>query len=435
MNSLPKVQAQYEDYPYPAREPRDEQRRLLAPLTECLDVLNHYGFGGKKNFHHGFRTLIAGGGTGDSVIFLAEQLRDTNADIIYLDISQRSMEIAQARAKTRNLTNITWHHASLLDAPSLNLGTFDYINCIGVLHHLQDPDASLAALKKLLKQDGVMGLMVYGEIGRTGVYHMQQLMRMIEPENATAEEKITDCKTVIDSLPATNWYKHNATFLHDLSYGDIGIYDLFLHSQDRAYTVPQLYAFVERAGLHINTLLGANWYDPGRYIKDEALLKKIRALETPAQQAIGELISGAIKQHMFYATPQPVAEPSHEDLSMVPRFPVSTPPAIYPQLAHALENMQGSKKPLELKINAGSVIRIPHHPAMPALMQQLDGVKSLQEIYDQGSQGDDIKRKHLQEAFSLLYQTLNAQQIMLLSHRDLPAFSSVEVLQSRMSQR
>ena len=31
----------------------------------------------------------------------------------------------------------------------------------------------------------------------------------------------------------------------------IGLYDLFLHKQDRAYTIPQLYEFVENAGLNI----------------------------------------------------------------------------------------------------------------------------------------------------------------------------------------
>jgi hypothetical protein len=35
-----------------------------------------------------------------------------------------------------------------------------------------------------------------------------------------------------------------------INHGDVGMYDMFLHKQDRAYTVPQLYEFVEKAGLN-----------------------------------------------------------------------------------------------------------------------------------------------------------------------------------------
>src|SRR5690348_2765115 len=82
---LPEVRAQYEDYPYPARDPADEKRRLIPPVIDCLDALNHYCFSGRKDFRKDFRVLVAGGGTGDSVVFLAEQLRGTKAEIVYLD--------------------------------------------------------------------------------------------------------------------------------------------------------------------------------------------------------------------------------------------------------------------------------------------------------------------------------------------------------------
>ena len=52
--------------------------------------------------------LVAGGGTGDATIFLAEQLRGTNAEVVHLDMSQASIALAQARAQIRGLDNITW---------------------------------------------------------------------------------------------------------------------------------------------------------------------------------------------------------------------------------------------------------------------------------------------------------------------------------------
>ena len=44
--------------------------------TNSLYVLQ-----GKESFTEGFRVLIAGGGTGNAVTFLAEQLRHTGAEV------------------------------------------------------------------------------------------------------------------------------------------------------------------------------------------------------------------------------------------------------------------------------------------------------------------------------------------------------------------
>ncbi len=87
------------------------------------------------------------------------------------------MAIARARAEARGLTNIVWERGSLLDLPSFGLGTFDYIDCCGVLHHLPDPAAGLAALVSVLAPGGGMGLMVYAPHGRTGVYMAQDALR------------------------------------------------------------------------------------------------------------------------------------------------------------------------------------------------------------------------------------------------------------------
>ena len=55
--------------------------------------MNHYCFSGKRDFSRKFRVLVAGGGTDDAAFFFAEQLRGTNAEVVYLDISQASMKV------------------------------------------------------------------------------------------------------------------------------------------------------------------------------------------------------------------------------------------------------------------------------------------------------------------------------------------------------
>ena len=87
----PNVRAQYEEYPFPLRDPRDESRRLVVAEQESLGKLNHFCFGGRQDFGGGFRVLVASGGTGDHTIFLAEQLRGYDARVTYVDISRASI--------------------------------------------------------------------------------------------------------------------------------------------------------------------------------------------------------------------------------------------------------------------------------------------------------------------------------------------------------
>jgi hypothetical protein len=71
-NYIPEVREQYEEFPYPERDPEDERKQFIAPYLSRLDAINHHCFKGMQNFND-FRVLIAGGGTGDNLISLAEQ--------------------------------------------------------------------------------------------------------------------------------------------------------------------------------------------------------------------------------------------------------------------------------------------------------------------------------------------------------------------------
>ena len=107
------VLGQYVEFPYPEfkeihfqaekshyeRSDREGPYNVAPDMT--LENLNHYLYRGEEDFENGFRVLIAGGGIGDTTMFLAEQLNYTNAQIVYLDFSPASMKIAQERAEIR----------------------------------------------------------------------------------------------------------------------------------------------------------------------------------------------------------------------------------------------------------------------------------------------------------------------------------------------
>src|SRR6185312_7073553 len=99
------VAAQYETLPYPSRDPRDEAKRLIIGSPSHLAEIEHYLFAGRIARDRPFRALVAGGGTGDATIMLAQHAKDAGlaAEITYLDQSAASRAVAAARAAMRGL--------------------------------------------------------------------------------------------------------------------------------------------------------------------------------------------------------------------------------------------------------------------------------------------------------------------------------------------
>src|SRR5271167_1644101 len=155
-----RLAAQYEAFPYPRRDPRDEAKRLIVGSPGHLREIDHWVFGARRPASRPLRALIAGGGSGDATIMLAQQMAQEGREgtVTWLDRSAAALKIAQSRAAARGLRNIVWEQRSLLDLPDSGLGPFDYIDCCGVLHHLPSPEAGLQALLSVLAPGGGMGL-------------------------------------------------------------------------------------------------------------------------------------------------------------------------------------------------------------------------------------------------------------------------------------
>jgi ubiquinone/menaquinone biosynthesis C-methylase UbiE len=297
-NYLKDVRQQYELLPYPPRKPDD----TFATYCDNLENINYSCFDGKEDFNN-FNVLVAGCGTGDSLTYLAMQLKDKENSMVYaLDFSEASLKIAKSRAEYHKLTNIVWIRDSLLNIPKLKLPQMNYINCTGVLHHLSSPTEGLRALQSVLKPKGCMFLMVYAQFGRTGVYQMQDVMRRINGKETDITTKVNNTKKVLQVLPSTNWFKHSDSWILDhKSFGNEGIYDLLLHSQDRCYSVEELYEFVEACNLRIISFSPADLpnYDVKNYNLPDSIFNILPQSERERQQ-IAEILSGSIMKHEIY---------------------------------------------------------------------------------------------------------------------------------------
>ena len=411
-SSVDDVRAQYEALPYPARDPRDEAIRLITGTPSHILEINHYLFAGRLNFTRPFRALVAGGGTGDACIMLAQQLADRRcpAEVVYLDLSTASREICEARAKARGLRNIQFLTGSLLDLPSMNVGLFDYIDCTGVLHHLPDPDAGMKALASVLLPEGGVGVMLYGQYGRSGVYPLQELLRTIAPPSMALEDRIAMAKRLIRFLPTTNLFRRNPYLNDHVTGGDAGLYDLLLHSCDQAYTVPEVGKLAADAGLRVVAFLEPVRYEPATYMSDPVIARQASSLPLLERAAFAERLSGNLRTHVFYATRagfDTVARP--EDTSAIP----------------VLRDMDANKLADGLQPGSPLVANLdgfPWRAQLPALapriISQFDGRRTVAEIYTSlSAQGGLPQWEDFYAQFEDLYVKLNGVNHLLLRFR------------------
>jgi SAM-dependent methyltransferase len=342
---------------------------------------------------------------------LAQHLADRAcpAEIVYLDVSTTARAIAEARAARRNLTNIRFLTASLLDLPTLGLGRFDYIDCCGVLHHLPDPAAGLAILSSALDDAGGIGLMVYGALGRTGVYHVQHVLRQLAGGESDAS-RLDLAKRLLKQLPATNWFARNPFVRDHLNVGDAGVYDLLLHSQDRAYTVPELVDLVRSAGLAISGLIEPWRYDPASYLNDGALLKRIAPLDRMARAQLAELLAGNLKVHICYAV-------------KAGRAIESVARADDPDMVPVLRSGSGAEMARGLKPGGALTARADGLEAQFALprragpiLSRIDGHRSVRAIHADlaAAEGGRLDWPSFQEEFGRLYAVFNGVNKMFL---------------------
>ena len=294
--------AQYEAYPYPARDPREEAKRLVIGSPSHLREIDYWVFGARRPQSKAIRALVAGGGTGDGTIMLATHLtrRGEGGRVVYLDRSAAATAIARARAEARGLSNIDWVQGSILDLPNLGLGLFDYIDCCGVLHHLPMPEDGLAALEAALAPGGGIGLMVYAPHGRTGVYMVQDALALLAPAAQPPSARLEVARRVMRHLPESNWLRFNRNFTDHINGGDAGMYDLLLNPRDRSFTVPRFAALLASAGMEVAAWMEPMRYDPATWLPDPKLRGRIAALSPTERAALAEALTGNMSVHIAY---------------------------------------------------------------------------------------------------------------------------------------
>lgn len=403
--------AQYESYPYPQRDPRDEAKRLIVGSPSHLREVDHWIFGARRPAAQPLKALIAGGGSGDATLMLAQQMASAGraGSVTWLDRSAAARKVAGARVAARSLDNVIFEEGSLLDLPASGLGPFDYIDCCGVLHHLPDPLAGLRALVSVLAPGGGVGLMVYAPHGRTGVYMVQEALRLLAPASQPPRERVEVAKRLWRQLPDTNWLRRNPWITDHVKGGDAGIYDLLLNPRDIAFTVPKLAGMVAAAGLEIRCLVEPFRYDPDSFLTDPRLRERTAGLDPVQRAALAEATSGNMGIHIAYCVRagQAAPAPAWDDPDSVP----------------VLRELDGPK--LAATIPADGVLRIAFDGltvpvALPRLAQailaRVDGQRSIGAIGDELAQMG-VSREAFAKDFAAVARAMERVNRLLLAAR------------------
>ena len=367
--------AQYEAFPYPKRDPRDEAKRLIVGSPGHLLEVDHWVFGAKRPASQPLNALIAGGGTGDATVMLAQQMAHAGrpGTVTWLDRSIASLKIAQARAAARKLTNIVWEQQSLLDLAGSGLGPFDYIDCCGVLHHLPDPAAGLRALVSVLAPGGGIGLMVYAPFGRTGVYMIQDALRLLAPADQRPAERLDVARRVMRHLPDTAWLRLNNNMRDQSNGGDAGLYDLLLNPRDRAYTVMELNDLLAEAGLRPACWLEPLRYDPAVLLPDPRLRDRVARLPPIQRVALAESLAGNMSVHLVYCLR------SEQPDNRTDPFAMAAVPVLREVTGDVLAKAIRPDGTLSIGLD-GLHIPVALPPLAAAILRQVDGKRSVGDI-------------------------------------------------------
>lgn len=284
----------YDRYPYPRPvDGLDNYRRLWQDRQRRR--ADFHLFWPAKPYREDSSILVAGCGTSQAA---KHAMRWPAAQVTGIDFSATSVRCTEELKQKYKLGNLQVRQLPIERVSEL--GTkFDQIVCTGVLHHLADPDVGLRALRDVLEPDGAMHLMVYAPYGRAGIYMLQEFCRRlgIQATDGEIRDLIAALKALPPGHPLENLLREAPDFRHEAA-----LADALLHPQDRAYSVPQLFEFIERGGLTFG-----RWIKQAPYSLRCGVMAQIpqtaRMAElSPAEQyAAVELFRGTMVRHSLVA--------------------------------------------------------------------------------------------------------------------------------------
>jgi hypothetical protein len=141
--------------------------------------------------------------------------------------------------------------------------------------------------------------MVYARYGRAGIYMMQEYCRLLGISASATD--LRDLGATLEVLPADHPISRVLRQATDFRRPE-AMADALLHPQDRAYTVPELHAWLDRCGMSFG-----RWIEQAPYLAQcgviarSAHAARLASLPSRLQHAAVELFRGTMVSHSFIA--------------------------------------------------------------------------------------------------------------------------------------
>jgi len=351
-----------------------------------------------------------------------------------LDFSPASMAIGNVKFLLGNIESLS----------ELKLGKFDFVESTGVLHHLPNPNQGLQVLADSLKEEGGGNLMLYARYGRTGIYQMQDLARLVNEDVYDRDTELENVFTMIRSMGTGVFNKQNVLRRLDQTIDESSIfydrilnpqiqalgskdevdaeaYDRFCNKQDRAFSVQEMYEFVESAALNFvsfNNPKSYSNYDVGGKKLDDEQKTDIMKLREREQQAVAELMDGSIIGHHFFISKQEhsIAKLQEE---LVP-YMYGNPSGLQESLGKYFEADKNSI--FEVKCSYEKTefyLKLPLTKSIHYYLKYLfnDNDYTFGDLTTLISEAHDIKEEVLKQDFKKFYTSATKRDIVLLKHK------------------
>jgi SAM-dependent methyltransferase len=257
------------------------------------------------------RILDAGCGTGVSTDYLCHL--NPGADVVGVDISDGALAVARERLERsgarQEVRSLRQQQRSLLDLG--DEASFDYINSVGVLHHLREPEAGLSSLAGLLAPEGLLHLFLYADAGRWEIHRTQKALTLLQA--GTGGDGLRLGRNLFETLPESNRLRchHERRWAVDCA-PDANFADMYLHPQETSYDLERLFSFIETAGLHFAGFSNPEVWDPARLLQGE-LLERAQALPAFQQWSLIEQLDPDISHFEFFLSKAPLSIRSQTD--------------------------------------------------------------------------------------------------------------------------
>jgi len=367
----------YEDHPYPP--PVDDLEKYRAWQDPQKRRAEYHLLWPSRPFEEDHSILVAGCGTSQAA---KHAMRWPAARVTGIDFSETSVRCTAELKRRYRLDNLEVRRLPIERAPELQ-ASFDQIVCTGVLHHLPDPVAGLRALRDVLAPGGAMSIMLYAPYGRTGIYMLQEFCKRVGI-GATAVD-IGDLIVALKALPPGHPLQNLLREAPDFR-NEAALADALLHPCDRAYSVPQLFEFLDTGGMRFG-----RWVRQAAYsarcgvVAQLPQTSRLQRLTVEGQYAAIELFRGTMLRHSVIAhrDDEPFVTGDRMDfdgetwLTVVPiRMPdtLCVRERLPPGAAAVLINQSHTYRDIYMPVDAEEM----------RLFDLIDGNRSVRAIIDQG---------------------------------------------------